>query len=103
MQFSEINIYQVMIFRLYSFYNKCKMIKIGDQTREKSQVLSSARIILLSTVLSLGLGLNTTRHRNTEQLFNTGLCNNFDVSWPVFIEALLLVSWAKKRRRVASR
>ena len=40
MQFCEINICQVMIFRLYTVYNKHEMIKIGNQTREKSQVLS---------------------------------------------------------------
>ena len=40
MQFYEINIYQVMIFRLYTVYNKHEMIKIGNQTAEKSQVLS---------------------------------------------------------------
>ena len=40
MQFFEINIEQVMIFRLYTVYKKHEMIKIGSQTREKSQVLS---------------------------------------------------------------
>ena len=39
MQFYEINICQDMIFRLYTVYNKREMIKIGYQTREKSQVL----------------------------------------------------------------
>ena len=29
-----------MIFRLYTVYNKNEMIKIDNQTREKSQVLS---------------------------------------------------------------
>ena len=52
MQFYEINIYQVIIFRLYTVYNKHKMIKIGNQIRANSQVLSiaNARIILLPTV-----------------------------------------------------
>ena len=36
----EINICQVMIFRLYTAYNKHEMIKVGDQTREKSQELT---------------------------------------------------------------
>ena len=40
MQFYEINIFQVMIFRLYAVYNKHEMLKNGNQTREKSQVLS---------------------------------------------------------------
>ena len=34
------NICQVMIFKLYTVYNKHEMIKIDGQTREKSQVLS---------------------------------------------------------------
>ena len=52
MQFYEINISQVMIFRLYNVYNKRKIVKIGNLTRKKSQVLSqSARIILLPTVI----------------------------------------------------
>ena len=34
MQFCEINICQVMIFRLYAVYNKHEMIKIDSQTRE---------------------------------------------------------------------
>ena len=42
---------QVVIFSVYTLYNKHEMIKIGNQTREKSQVLSpSTRIILLPTV-----------------------------------------------------
>ena len=40
MQFYEINFCQVMIFRLYTDYNKHKMIKIGNQIRDKSKVLS---------------------------------------------------------------
>ena len=40
MQFYEINIYQVMILKLYIVYNNRDVIKIGKQTREKSQVLS---------------------------------------------------------------
>ena len=40
MQFYEINAYQVMIFRTYIVYNKYEKIKIFDQTREKSQLLS---------------------------------------------------------------
>ena len=40
MQFCEINISQVRIFRLDTVYNRHKMIKIGSQTREKSQILS---------------------------------------------------------------
>ena len=39
MQFYEINVCQVMIFRLYTAYDKHEMIKIDNQTREKSQVL----------------------------------------------------------------
>ena len=40
MQFYEINICQVMIFRLYTVYNKHEMIKMDNQTKEKSQILS---------------------------------------------------------------
>ena len=40
MKFYEMNVYQVMIFMLYTDYNKHEMIKIHNQTREKSQVLS---------------------------------------------------------------
>ena len=40
MQLCEINICQVMIFRLSKVYNKQEMIKIVNQTRKKSQVLS---------------------------------------------------------------
>ena len=40
MQLQEMNLWQVMIFRLYILYNKHKMIKIGTQNREISQVLS---------------------------------------------------------------
>ena len=32
--------FQVMIFRLYAVYSKHEMKKIGNKTREKSQVLS---------------------------------------------------------------
>ena len=35
-----INICQIMIFRLYTVYNKHEMIKIGNQTTENSQALS---------------------------------------------------------------
>ena len=38
-QFYEINICQIMIFWLNTVYNKLEMIKIDNQTREKSQVL----------------------------------------------------------------
>ena len=40
MQFYEINTSHVMTFKLYAVYNKHEMIKIGNQTRGKSQVLS---------------------------------------------------------------
>ena len=40
MQFYEIIIYQTVIYRLYTDYNKHEIIKIGNQIREKSQVLS---------------------------------------------------------------
>ena len=39
MQFYEINTSQVMIFELYTVYYKHEIIQIGNQTREKSQVL----------------------------------------------------------------
>ena len=40
MQFYNIFIFQIMIFRLYTVYKKHEMMKIGEQTKEKSQVLS---------------------------------------------------------------
>ena len=40
MQFYEQNIYQVMIFKLYTIYNKHEVIKIGGQTWEKLEVLA---------------------------------------------------------------
>ena len=40
MQFYEINVCQITIFRLYTAYNMHEMIKIGDQTRKEPQVLS---------------------------------------------------------------
>ena len=36
----EINIYRDMVFKLYIIYKKHEMIKIGIQTRVKSEVLS---------------------------------------------------------------
>ena len=39
MQFYDINIRQVMIITFYTVHNKHEMIKIANQTREKSQVL----------------------------------------------------------------
>ena len=50
MQFYEMNICQVMIFRLYTAYNKHEMIKIGSKNQRKiSSIMEGARIILLST------------------------------------------------------
>ena len=40
MQFYENNIYEVLKFKLYAVYNKQKIIKIGNQIKEKSQVIS---------------------------------------------------------------
>ena len=40
MKFDEINVCQVMISGLYTVYKKHEMIEAGNQTREKSQVLS---------------------------------------------------------------
>ena len=40
MHFYEINICQVMIFRLHTVYNKYEMLKTANETIEKSQVLS---------------------------------------------------------------
>ena len=39
LQFFEINICEITIFRLYTVYSKHEIIKIGNQTVEKSQVL----------------------------------------------------------------
>ena len=40
MEIYEINISEIMIFRFYTVYNKYEIVKNGNQTREKSQVLS---------------------------------------------------------------
>ena len=40
MQFNEVNNCQVMIFRLYTVFNKHKMIENDNEIREKLQVLS---------------------------------------------------------------
>ena len=40
MQFYEINISEVITFKLYIAYNKHEMIKFGNQAREKSHILS---------------------------------------------------------------
>ena len=52
MHFYEINIYQVMICRLYTVYNKHKVTKIAtlDRHRKPASIIVSARIILLPTV-----------------------------------------------------
>ena len=39
MLFYEINICQTIIFKLYTAFKKHEMIKIGNQTKEKSQEL----------------------------------------------------------------
>ena len=39
MQFDKINIFLVMIFRLYTVYKNHEMIEIENQTKGKSQVL----------------------------------------------------------------
>ena len=40
MQFYEINIGQIMIFKPYTIYNKHEMIKIDNQMKGKSKVFS---------------------------------------------------------------
>ena len=40
-----------MIYKLYTVYNKHVVIKIGNQTREESQVLSQILSQVLSQVL----------------------------------------------------
>ena len=39
MQFLEINIFQIMFFWLHTLYIKYEIIRVGNETREKSQVL----------------------------------------------------------------
>ena len=41
-QFYEIYIYQIMIFRLYAVHNKHDDDKIDDQTRDKSLVYTAS-------------------------------------------------------------
>ena len=52
MQFYEINICQVMIFRLYSVHNKHELKKKNWQSNQRkiTSIIASARIILLPTV-----------------------------------------------------
>ena len=45
MQFSEISICQVMMFKLYSVYNKHEIIQIDSQTSVKPQVYNDIKII----------------------------------------------------------
>ena len=40
MQVYKLNFSQGMFFKFYTVYNKHEMIKMGNQTREKSQVFS---------------------------------------------------------------
>ena len=52
MQFCEINIHQVMIFRLYTVYNKHDMIKMTVKNQIKiASIIANDRIILLPTVI----------------------------------------------------
>ena len=39
MQLCEKDICQVMIYRIYTVYNKYELMKIGNQTREKAKGL----------------------------------------------------------------
>ena len=53
MQFYEIIIFQVMILRFYAVYNKHEIIEIDNETKKKiASIVTSARIILLPTVMS---------------------------------------------------
>ena len=58
MEFYEIKICQVMIFRLYAVYNKHEMVKIGNQTSENSKALSqeleqfSCRLYMAMVIVS---------------------------------------------------
>ena len=45
MQFYETNICQVMIFSLHTVYKKHEMMEIGNQIREKSQVLGKTMLL----------------------------------------------------------
>ena len=50
MQFCEINIYEVMIFRLYTAYNKTDKKNWQLNQRKIASIIASARIILLPIV-----------------------------------------------------
>ena len=50
MQFYEINICQIMIFRHNTVHNKHEIIKFSSQTREKTEFVTSDRLILLKPV-----------------------------------------------------
>ena len=52
MQFYEVKICEVMIFRLFTVYNKHNIMKIGNQTREGT--IASAPIIFQPTVNEWG-------------------------------------------------
>ena len=69
MQFYELNDYQFTIFRLYTVYNKHGVIKIGNENQRKiASTVTSARIILLSTVCN----------DNPDSMHT---CSKFDFLW----------------------
>ena len=67
MPFYEINICQVMIFRLYTVYNKHEMIKIGSQIRENLLVLSQV-LEKFCCRLYLKLTVGSGTHKGTKEV-----------------------------------
>ena len=50
----EMNICHVMIFRVYTAYDKHAIIKIGNKNQRKiASIIACVRIILLSTALEM--------------------------------------------------
>ena len=71
MQLHEMKLWQVMIFRLYILYNKHKMIKIGTQNREISQVLSQVLEYFFCRLYSGGtteISLNYTSYTEIHRI-----------------------------------
>ena len=100
MQFHEVNICQIMIFRLYTFYNEHEMTKIVNQTRENSQVLSQVlEYFLLSTVLNYydSSGIEIAFLFLAEELHYSALTTRPLKPYSIFLDKRLMKDREKKR------
>ena len=89
MQFYEITICQVMIYRLYTVYNKHDMIKISNQTREKSQVLSQCSnrfaACCRSNLSDRGMSVSLSHKKDLDSICGTG---HFLLCWYLIIQSI---------------